>query len=103
MNCKDAKLGDMYEIYLQDNGQSSRSITNHFIKATIIGHDSGSYSDYWLFGWKANEECPKNAQLRATTFLSTYTYISSHQDYTRCLFLVKDIDVHSKLAITTNS
>ncbi len=80
MLLKNVKIGDTLEVYLDDEGYVTASVSRSTLKAVVIAY-SEEYDEY-IIGFKGNENRPQDAYVRrAVSGPTHFKYIDNHADY----------------------
>lgn len=96
MNLKNAKIGQKYRLYLDDEDRVTvEKVTNNVITGTVIAE--GIDGSLVLFGWKKDEQHPKNSKPREGINLSSsFRYGADQKAFSYSLSAVTTGIAHSK-------
>ena len=77
MNLTQAKLNDVYRLWISKDGNITSSPSRFTVLGTVIGKREGEI----LFGWKENQVWPSSAKTRSGDPSPTITYVTNQREY----------------------
>ena len=99
MNLSNAKLGERYNFFLDEENCVVGNLSSSTITGTVIGiQDSGDL----IIGWKSNGVYPTNAWNRGVKVLTT-VYVSNESEYDLVAAYPTNLQVHSKVSDNVRS